>query len=208
MRALLSFLVALGLSGSTVATESGSRLFCCNDERGKSVCGDILPQACQGRAYREIGPAGTTIRRVEAPLTPEQLVQRDAAEKRRKEEEERLGEQRRKDQALLNTYGSEKDIELMRERANADVRSTIAAAHEKIRVARQQRKKFEDEAEFYRKKTLPPEVAKGLRDGDLEIKAQESVIEAKNAELEAIRVRYDDDRRRYSDLARRNAAPR
>ena len=35
-------------------------LYCCNDSNGKQVCGDILPQACYGRAYREIGDGART----------------------------------------------------------------------------------------------------------------------------------------------------
>ena len=35
------------------------------------------------------------------------------------------------------------------------------------------------EAEFYKKKQLPPEIQKGLNDADFEIKAQQSVIESK-----------------------------
>lgn len=204
MRAAASLgCVLAALSGAAPA--AAARLFCCNDDSGRQVCGDILPQACYGRAYREIGESGHTVRRVEAPLSAEQRVQREIDEQRRKEEEAALKEQQRKDMALLNTYGSEKDIEAMRARAEQDVRKSIANAEAKIADARKNRKRFEDEAEFYKKKTLPAEVDKGLRDADFEIKAQQSVIEAKNKELEIVRAKYDEDRRRFIDLSRRRA---
>ena len=69
-----------GLSGSAFAAGS---LFCCNDPNGKQVCSDILPQECLGRAYREIGESGRTLRTVEAPLSAEQRAQRAAAEAQR-----------------------------------------------------------------------------------------------------------------------------
>ncbi|MBA3997172.1 MAG: hypothetical protein C0466_08380 [Candidatus Accumulibacter sp.] len=204
MRAAASLgCVLAALSGAAPA--AAARLFCCNDDSGRQVCGDILPQACYGRAYREIGESGYTVRRVEAPLSAEQRAQREIDEQRRKEEEAALKEQQRKDMALLNTYGSEKDIEAMRVRAEQDVRKSIANAEAKIADARKNRKRFEDEAEFYKKKTLPAEVDKGLRDADFEIKAQQSVIEAKNKELEIVRAKYDEDRRRFIDLSRRRA---
>jgi hypothetical protein len=117
--------------------------------------------ACYARAYRELGTSGRPVRTVEAPLTAEQRAQRAAEEKRRSEQERALNEQRRKDQALLNTYGSEKDIEVMRSRAERDLAAAIKAAQERIAEIRRQRKKFEDEAEFYRNRQLPVDVAKG-----------------------------------------------
>lgn len=205
MRRAASLGLWLALLAGVQPAAAASRLFCCHDENGRQVCGDILPAACYGRAYREIGESGA-VRRVEAPLSAEQRAQREADEKRRKEEEIVLKEQQRKDAALLNTYGSEKDIEAMRARAEQDVRLSIKGAEAKIVEARKQRKRFEDEAEFYKKKTLPAEVDKGLRDADFEIKAQQSIIEAKNKELETVRAKYDEDRRRFVELTRRRAA--
>ncbi len=199
---LCFFALALGFSGASVAA---GKLFCCIDASGKQECGDILPQACYGRACREIGESGRTVRQVEAPLTAEQRAQRAAEEERLKAEELVLKEKQRKDQALLNTYGSEKDIEAMRLRAQTDVFKAIKAAEDKITEIRLLRKKFEDEAEFYKKKQVPAEVKKGLNDADFEIKAQESVIESKKKELDTIRVKYDEDHRRYLEISRRNA---
>ena len=192
--------IALALSGSGMAA---GKLYCCDDAKGMQVCGDVLPQACYGRAYREIGASGRTLRNVAAPLTAEERAQQALEEAKRKEEEAALKEQQRKDQALLNTYGSVKDIEAMRSRAQDDVQRSIAAAQEKIAEIRAQRKQYEDEAEFYKKKQLPAAVQKGLNDTAFEIAAQESIIESKQKELKIIREKYDEDKRRYIDLSRR-----
>lgn len=186
---------------------TAANLFCCADTSGKQVCGDILPQACYGRAYRELGADGRTMRNVEAPLTADQREQRAKEEEQRKAEAAALKEQQRKDLALLNTYGTEKDIEAMRVRAQEDVQKSIKDANAQIATIRERRKKYENEAEFYKKKTLPPDVQKGLRDADSEIKAQQSVIESKQKELDIIRVKYDEDLRRYRELSSRKPAP-
>ena len=197
--------IVLGLGGPAMAA---GNFYCCVDANGKQVCGDLLPQACYGRAYRELGPNGQTLRNIEAPLTAEQRAARTAEEAQRKVDEAILREKQRKDQALLNTYGSEKDIEFMRMRAQTDVQKSISAAETKIAEIRTQRKVFENEAEFYKKKKLPPEVQKGLRDADYEIKVQEYLIESKKKELDLIRIKYDEDLRRYQEIVRRNAAAR
>ncbi len=182
--------------------QAASNVICCIDERGKQVCGDLLPQACYGRAYREISPNGMTVRQVEAPLTPEQRALRAVEERKKKEAEAAAREQHRLDQALLQTYGSEGDIEMMRRRAEADVVASIKAAMGKIDEAKLRRQKFENEAEFYKKRTLPPEVQKGLKDADFEIQAQENLIASKQKEMGAIKEKYDEDKRRYLELKR------
>ncbi len=202
---LSALALLLWLNGSAFAAGT---LFCCIDANGKQVCGDIMPQACYGRAYRELGESGRTSRTVEAPLTPEQRAHRAAEDEQRRIEEAKIKEQQRKDQALLNTYGSEKDIELMRQRAQSDVQKSIKAAETKIAEIKLQRKKFENEAEFYKKTQAPAEIQKGLSDTDYEIKSQESIIESKKKELDIIRTKYDEDKRRYIDVQQRRAAPR
>lgn len=192
----------LAAAAASLPAAAAANILCCNDERGKQVCGDLLPAACVGRAYREIGPNGAVVRQVEAPLTPEQRALRAAEERKKKEAEEAAKEQRRLDAALLQTYGSEADIDLMRQRAESDTMAGVKAAEAKIAEAQKRRKKFENEAEFYKKRTLPPEVEKGLKDADFEIQAQQDLIAAKKKDLEAIKAKYDEDKRRYQELKR------
>lgn len=197
-------LLLLSLALPIPVMAAGANIFCCNDERGKQVCGDILPMACVGRAYREINQVGMVVRIVEAPLTPEMKALRAQEERKKQEAEEAAREQRRMDAALAQTYGNEADIDLMRQRAEADVHKSIAAANEKIAEAKKRRKKFENEAEFYKKKQIPPEVEKGLKEEDYEIRAQEELIEAKKREFDLIKAKFDEDKRRFREMKARS----
>ena len=186
-----------------VTPAEAGRLYCCADDQGKQVCGDLLPPVCRSRAYREIGASGQTVRRVDAPLSAEQRAQQAADEARRKEQEAARKEQERKDQALLATYGSEKDIDTVYNRAVQEIKQSIKLAEEKIVEIRLRRKKFENEAEFYKKQSLPAEVAKGLRDADQEIRLQESLIEMKSKDVESTRAKFEADRRHFLELSKR-----
>ena len=68
-RPLPALLVALALVAGAPLAQAAGKLYCCNDASGKQVCGDLMPQECYGRAYREVGDSGRTVRNVEAPLT-------------------------------------------------------------------------------------------------------------------------------------------
>jgi len=184
-----------------VAHAVPGNLYCCNDpSTGRQVCADLLPAQCRGHAYRILDANANLVREVEAPLTPEQKAQRAAEVQRKKQEEEALREQRRKDQALLDTYSNYDDINRAQQRAELDVTQAIRNAEAKIAEVRKIRKKYENEAEFYKNRNLPADVAKGMREADYEIKAQTELITAKKREMDLIKSKYDVDRRRYQEL--------
>lgn len=196
---------ALLLALLAPATTQAATLFCCQDPaNGRRVCADSLPDQCRGRPYRVLDGAGNVVREVEGALTPEQKAQR-AAEAKRAKEEEALGRvQRRKDQALLDTYNSLQDIDTARAYAEAEVTEAIRQTEERIAIARKERQRWENEAEFYRKRTLPPDVDRGLRNAGYEIRAQTELLESKKKDLEQIRSKYTDDRRRYMEIVSRS----
>lgn len=54
---------------------------------------------------------------------------------------------------------------------------------------------------------MPPEVAKGLRDADHEIKTQQELLDVKKGDAATIKAKYDADRKRYSELTGRSTTP-
>ena len=209
MVSVLKYPVSLVLLLAAFSTQAAApagpgRFYCCE---GGRICGDAMPEQCRGKAYRILDSAGNVIKEVGPPKTAEQKAQEAAEALRKKELEEQAREQRRKDQALLDTYATLQDIDMAQQKAEADVNLSIQSAQNKIDDARKRRKKFEDEAEFYKKKALPPEVAKGMRDIDHEIKTLQELLDVKMGDAANIKSRYDADRKRYSQLTGRTAAP-
>lgn len=192
--------IALILLSANVA-QAGNMLCCTDPATGRRTCGDSLPEQCRGKPYKVLDSFGNVIKEVGPPMTAEQKAQIAAEAQRKKEEEAAKQEQRRKDQALLATYSSVQDIEQARNRSMGDVQETIKQTEAKIAGLQKQRKKYEAELEFYKNKPVPPDLAKNLRDIDSDIKAQTGLIEAKKADLDKVRAKYDEDRRRYTELA-------
>ena len=188
-------------STQAAAPVTPGKMYCCE---GGRICGDSLPEQCRGKAYRILDSSGNVLKEVGPPLTAEQKAQAAAEAQRKKELEEQAKEQRRKDQALLDTYATPQDIDLAQSKAEADVNLAIKGAEDRIAAARKQRMKFEEEAEFYKKKALPPEVAKGIRDADHEIKTQQELLDVKKGDAATIKAKYDADRKRYGELTGRN----
>lgn len=200
----LSLFASLLLAALAGSTQAAGEFYCCQDPNsGRRVCGDSLPEQCRGRAYRVLDSGGNVIKEVGTPLTPEEKAERLLEQRRQKQLEEASREQRRKDQALLDTYATPEDIDFAQHKAEADVNVAIKATEDRISAARTKRKKFEDEAEFYKKKTMPAELSKELRALDHEIRVQQDLLDVKKREFETIKAKYDADRKRYFELTGR-----
>lgn len=178
------------------------KTYCCTDERGRQACGDSLPRECFGRAYRELSERGTLLRQIEAPLTADQQAQREAALASKKKEERAAMEEKRKNQALLNTYTSEKDVDVARDRALADLESRAKEAQAKYNEGVKRKQKLEGEMEFYKKKAVPPELKEQIKANETEIKTQQTAIETKKQEMDQVRTRFEEEKKRYLELMR------
>ena len=100
-------------SGGTYAQ---STLFRCVDDKGVTHYGETMPAACAKKDVTELSRQGRTIRKLDAPLTPEQQKARDETELKQRDNDRRVADQRQKDLALLGTYGAEREIDLIRDK--------------------------------------------------------------------------------------------
>lgn len=186
-----------------LASQAAGNLICCQVD-GRKVCADSMPAQCIGKAYSLVNDRGMVVRHVEAPKSDEQKEQDAIAAKKKRDAElaEKLAEkeQQRRDRALLDTYGSEKDIDALRSRAEQDVLTTIKQAEGRIAESQKRKKKLESEAEFYKNKALPDDVRKGIKEADSDIRAQQELIDLKQKDLLAVRAKYDAEKRRYREL--------
>jgi hypothetical protein len=194
--------IATLLLALQISPAQAGKTYCCSDANGRQACGDSLPRECFGRAYRELSDRGTLLRQVEAPLTAEQQAQRDAAQAQKKKEERAAMEEKRKNQALINTYTNEKDVDIARDRALADLEARAKEAQAKLTDATKRKQKLDGEMEFYKKKPVPLELKEQIKGSETEMKAQQAAIDAKKQEMDQVRVKFEEEKKRYLDLMR------
>ena len=203
-RFFLCVAIALAPAAAGAPSTGTGKLFCCNDTSGKQVCGDILPNECYGKVYREIGPSGRTLRVVKPPPPPPsaaELAKKQAEDDAKKKEEKIALDKKRQDDALLNTYGSVRDIDAMRERALGDTGKLITAAEENIADLKEKKKEQEDEAKAYKNAAdVPEQIKRSIDKLEAQIKVQEQFIAERKTATASIRAKYDDEKRRYLEL--------
>lgn len=197
---LISTLLFATATVLAMSAAAQTRIYCCNDAKGRKVCGDFLPAECHGRAYEERDNRGFVSKTVEAPLSAEQQARRDAEALKKQEEAKQVAEERRRTLALLATYSSDKDILAARDRALAEVQKNIKQAQQRLDEADKKKKKLDSDKEFYKGKPLPDQVKADIRDNEKEIAAQKAAVAAKIKEADEVRARFDDERKRYLEL--------
>ena len=192
----------VGLLDVPVAT--AGTVFCCENAEGRRVCGDVLPQACYGRAYRRMASDGTILERVAAPMSDAERAEAERATRLRMLEDARRRMQRLQDRALLDTYRDINDIDDRERRAVSEIERDLDKARARDAELRQNQVRLQEEAKLHPAGNLPADLAQAMRDNQSEISAQETVIDAKLKNIEAVRARYARDRERYKALTANN----
>jgi hypothetical protein len=182
-------------------------MYKCVDAKGKTYYTQIPPPECLGRDTQELNKSGTRIRTTprEIPLTPEQQAAREADRKKKLGDEEKAKEDRRKSDALMNTYSNEKDIDDARARALKEAETAIKETERRIAEAIKRQKELDSEKEFYAKKPMPFKLKQDIANIEVEIKNQTELLDAKKKEIGSINAKYDEDKRRYVDISQKTA---
>jgi len=193
------------------AQAQASLLYVCTSATGHTISGDRPPPECKDREVRVLNPDGTVKQVISAPLTKEQRRAREEAEEARLRQEEAERAQARKDRALLETYGSADEIEASRARSLAARQVLVERSEQRIAQLQRERKRLDDEAEFYAKREMPPKLKGQFESNAALLKAQENARADALQEIQRLNERYDAEAKRYRELealAARAAAAR
>lgn len=196
--------------GAPVVHAQG-KIVCWKDAAGKVVgCGDKVPAEYAGSGTKELDKQGNVRKTGESA---DEAAKRQAREKESAqanlEEKKRLTEQKRQDDALLNTFSNEKEIDLKRDRElqalNNFITQQSAAlknANERVADARKRTEGFEKD-----KKTVPPAAKEDLARAERE-KARVEIEIAANEKAKAdTTTKYAEFRKRFMQLKGTTPAP-
>lgn len=198
-------LLVVATAGAAPAEPTSSRLYCCTDASGRRICGDLLPQGCYERAYKELSGGGRVVREVEAPLTPEQRAKKDAELRAQRDRIAKEAEARRRDQVLLESYSSVGELDRRRDRDLANVEGEIRSARAREADLVAQSAKLEKQKPA--KGPLPKLLADNLAVNASELQAVRSIIAVKQREIGQLRLKFEADRQRYLELTGGAPAP-
>jgi hypothetical protein len=170
------------------------------DDKGIVHYGDKIPPEYAGKANKEIGKSGVTLKENEGQLTPEQRAAREADQKKKDEEKKRALEVTRRNKALLTTYNNEQEIDRAKEKALQQAEDTIRGIQQKIIDTQQRQLQLQKEVDSYKGKKVPTDLTRSIDEADTDLRTNQQLVVAKRKELDAIRSKFDDEKRVFIEL--------
>ena len=188
-----------------------SGISCWSDSNGRQVgCGYTVPPEFANNPTRELNARGITVKKSDATLGGEALRLKQEEETRRRTEEQVRVAQRKRDEALLSSYTSEREIDARRDRDLGQLDLTILGLETYLKQMRSSEADVRRRLETAQKSGKP--VPQQLTDDAIRISSEaadtERQISQRRSEQESLRAKYNELRLRYLELTRREAPPR
>lgn len=207
MRIKFSFNLA-ALAVGLIAANPAVALYKCVDEKGVTHYGDIMPLQCAKKPVVEMSKQGSVVRKFEAPLTPEQIRAIDEEKVRNKAKTELMAQQKLRDNALLSTYGSEREFDVARDKDIATLESRRKSLVSRTEGVDKNLARLNNEMEFYQAgksktskgKEAPPQLVQDQRRAANDAASVRGEIEKIDKDKEEIRIRYDSEKSRWTRL--------
>ena len=190
----------LGVQDAWAQTQPAGRIYTCKDASGKTLTSDRPIPECQGREGRVLSTQGTTIKKIEVPLTEEQEAARAVEEEKKKAAATVRAEQARRDKALLGTYQNIDDLESKRQRALLAVEREMKDATRRVSQLENQEKEIKLEQEFFKKKQMPADLKRRVDENEGALRAERSLMTSKKDEVTQVNLKFDEDKKRYLEL--------
>ncbi len=177
----------------------GGSLYRWVDGRGVVHYSETLPQE-QEFDTAELNKQGRVLRQLDLQQTPEE--RRTAIEKaeRERQEREQNFSQKRRDQALLDTYTEEREIDESRDRNIAIPAQAIKGLEIRLEKSRQSLDALMKQADHYTKAPRPEGLDEDIQDQKKDIARIEYDIKRYQEQTAAIREKYGEDKRRFREL--------
>lgn len=175
--------------------------FRCVGKDGRKYYGSTIPSECLGVPVEQLNKEGMVIKRIDPEGDEKARAAKAAGDAKKREQAAAAKEQSRRNRALLATYSNERDIEVARERALADNAKATQEVETRIAEIRKRQAGYQKELEFYKGKNKAPEkLADDMQNAEMELKAQQELLETKKRDAETINAKYDADKKRYLEL--------
>ncbi|MBL8510843.1 MAG: DUF4124 domain-containing protein [Betaproteobacteria bacterium] len=183
-------------------------VFKCVDEKGVTHYGDTMPPQCEKKPVTELSTEGSVVRKIAPPPTAEQLAAREAEKVRNAELEKKIAAQQMQDRALLAIYGSEREIDALRDRDLKQIDAREASLKARTAEIDKRLVKLNNDMEFYQagkgksanNKQPPEQLVQSLAQANKDKAGIAAEIQKLSQDRGAIKARYEKEKTRWKRL--------
>lgn len=185
----------LALTGAAAlaqpATPPPAGIYTCIDDNGRRLTADRPIPACAGKEQQVLNRDGSIKTVLPRTLTAEERTEQEAREREAALQRAAQADAVRRDRNLTARFPNEAAHAKAREAALDTVRLAMRASEIRQRDLAAERRPLQQEAEFYKGKTLPAKLKTALDANDASAEAQRSSAANQEAELVRINRIYD-----------------
>jgi chromosome segregation ATPase len=111
-------------------------------------------------------------------------------------------EARRRDEALLNTYSNEKEIDLSRDRNLLQVEARVNSYTTMLKSAKESLEGLYKERDELTKQNrkIPQSLTEDITDGEALVAKRQKELDTNTKQMDEVKAKYEADKRRYREL--------
>lgn len=170
------------------------------DEKGVVHYTDKIPPEAVNKGSTVLDKQARPTKRIDPPLTPEQVRAREAEEEQKRIAAKAQEEIARRDRALIASYTSEAEIDLAKRRVLATIDGQLDSSRAYAAQLEKRKVELDKRREALGGKPAPPALERELDGNRSELAKTTALIEQKQKERAATVARYDADKVRWREL--------
>ncbi|MDZ4201298.1 MAG: DUF4124 domain-containing protein [Gallionella sp.] len=192
------------VAGVVFSLPAAAKMYKWVDDKGVTHYGETIPPEYAHKDRTVLNKDGRVEKKVEV-LTAEERRAREQAESQKRADEDAQREQKRRDKALRNTYASEKEIDLARDRNLQQVEARINSASSQLKILGDDLQGLQKEADGYTGagKKVPDSLRQDLNRTLARRDKIQKDLEGYKAEKIAVESRYSGEKARFKELTGR-----
>ena len=167
---------------------------------GKKTTSDRPIHECRDREQRVLNSDGSLNRLLSPTLTMEERADLEAQQRKEEEQQVARRDAARRDVNLMRRYPDAASHAKGRAKALDDVRIAVRNSEARIAQLKSDRKKLDDEKEFFVGKPLPIKLKLALDSNEASLEAQNALVQNQQTEVDRINALYDAELVRLTKL--------
>lgn len=203
MKSPIFIMLAAALALATSGASGAAKLYKWVDEKGQVHYTESIPPEYNNNGNTEMDKRGRVLKKNDAVAPPDPTKLSDQEVARKRADMKRLAEQRRRDHALINTYTTEAEIDVARDRNLQLPIQAIKGIEPRLKASWARLEALKKQTEPYAKdgKPVPDGLKEDIALQEKEVALFEAELRAKQTEATHIREKYDADKARFRELS-------
>jgi hypothetical protein len=170
------------------------------DDQGVIHYSDKAPPEMPTKGATVLDKQARAVKKIEPPLSPEETKAKADQVERERALAKTRDEEARKDRALMQSYTSENEIDLARNRALATIDAQIKAAQTFSADLARRQKDLGKRKEGYAGKPIPIELERESAGVEEELSRQTILLRQKQEEMTMVTAKYDTIKQRWREI--------